>query len=263
MCDAKFGVVVAVNDDEVLKGNLKRSSCIVDGATEIFEVRGAESASIAYNKGLEHFINKDYVIFAHQDVYLPIDWLCQLKNSIDVLSSEKQKWGVIGVFGKDTNGQAHGQLWDSGMGRELGAAFGHPIEVSSIDEVVIVINNNALLNFDERLIGFHLYGADISTTARQQGYGTYVVNAPIIHNSKPIVSLGGDYAIAHKFIQRKWQSKLPIHAVCGKVTKWSIEYKRIRYGLAVRRFFGRLRKPTNSHLDPREIAQNLGYEKSR
>ncbi len=253
-----LGIVVAVSDDSVLNNNLLRSKTHQRSLVPIFEVRGALSASLAYNEGLTFFSNKKAIIFVHQDVYLPEAWIDNLLLQIQTL--KPSAWGVLGVFGKNKQGMEIGQVWDSGLNRELGKRFRTPTPVETLDELLLVVNNEKELKFDPELPGFHLYGTDICAISRSSGLENYAIYAPVVHNSKRVNSLGGSYAKAYGYMRKKWRSQLPLYAVCSKITFLSVEYHRIRFGLAYRRVLGLLPIRKNSSKNPKTIAKSMGYE---
>ena len=145
-----INIVAAVNDEIVLNENLKRSPLLANGTIPLLELRNQQSASKAYNVGLDA-TSHEILVFAHQDVYLHAPWLDNLLAAISTLERQQPRWGVIGLFGVTATGQAVGHVWSSGIGRELGAAFAAPIEAVSIDEMVIVLRRASGLRFDESL----------------------------------------------------------------------------------------------------------------
>jgi hypothetical protein len=255
-----LGIVAAVSNEKILKENLRQSPLIKNDCTPLLEIRGAKSASEAYNQDLRYFCTADLIIYAHQDVYIPESWYDNLAKALDQLEQQQKKWAVLGVFGKTKQGKAVGRLWDSGLGIELGMKYFTPTRVDALDELLIIINPKAGLNFDEKLTGFHLFGADICASARSLGYQCYAIHAPVIHNSKRIQSLGGDYSRAYRYLQKKWRRELPLNAICSNITPWGIEYMRIRFSLAYRRYLGLLPNRIAGLDNAKSIAKKLGYE---
>lgn len=253
-----LAIVVAVSDEDVLRDNLLRSTACKHSMLPIHQIRNARSASVAYNQGINQFKDKKAIIFVHQDVYLPEPWLETMISQIQQIKSTD--WGVLGVFGKSSAGKQIGQLWDSGLGKELGETFVSPSPVETLDELLIIVNIEKNLAFDEKLPGFHLFGTDICATSNKAGLTNYAINAPVVHNSKRVHSLGGLYAQAYRYMKKKWKSELPLYAVCSKITPYGIEYQRIRFGLAYRRFFGLLPARENSDKNPKSIAKTMSYE---
>lgn len=256
----KIAVVAAVSDEKILRENLLRSSLFSTENIPFFSVSEAPSAGIAYNQGLKHFSTFDIVILVHQDVYIPKNWMSQLQMWLDELDEKKKEWGVLGVYGKASNNEGIGRVWDTGLSAELGSSFDQIFETESLDELLLIVNCKNNLFFDENLDGFHLFAIDFCESARAAGKPSYVIHAPVIHNSKRIRSLGGSYYKAYRYLQKKWRDKLPLYSVCSPITKWGIRYQRMRLGLARRRIFGRLPLIEVGSLDPVIKARELGYE---
>ncbi|RBP52940.1 glycosyltransferase [Arenicella xantha] len=255
-----IAVVAAVSDSDILNSNLLRSPIFSQIDTPRYFVTGANSAAEAYNQGLEQFADKDVLILVHQDVYLPRNWYQHLVDALEELADRKVDWGVLGVFGKTSHGDNAGRVWDSGLDRELGEAFTTPVEVETLDELLLIVKPQDRLAFDTDLVGFHLFASDYCATMRSKGKHSYAIHAPVIHNSKRTQSLGGDYAVAYRYLQKKWHNELPLHAVCGAITKWGIQYKRIRFGLAYRRILKLIPNQAAGSKNPIELARQLGYE---
>ena len=256
-----LAVVAAVNDRAILQANLAASPLLKKGDIGLIVEQGHKSAGAAYNAGMGR-ANADIVIFAHQDVYLPLGWERHLLGGIEKLKSRGCKWGVLGVYGIERTGEYAGRVWSSGLGRELGKHFDEPQEVVSIDELVIILLRASQVFFDMELPGFHLYGTDIVQTAVGRGLGAYVIHAPVIHNSKPVISLGKSYWLAYRYTQKKWARALPIPTCIMPITPTN--WQRWRYKISIiREKIRRAKQKTGRYDNPKEIAQRLGYEPFR
>lgn len=75
-----WSLVVACNSTVVLEVNLLRS-VEVKKALDIVVQKGAKSAAIAYNAGID-VCRSDLIVFAHQDIYLPEGWAEKLEKFI-------------------------------------------------------------------------------------------------------------------------------------------------------------------------------------
>lgn len=252
-------VVAAVNDECVLAANLAISPLLRDGVS-FYPMRAFNSASIAYNEGLE-MCSTRIVVFAHQDVYLPQPWLQQLHHAIKEIEARDPNWAVIGVFGVSGEGRHVGHCWSSGLNQVLGAPFDCPQQVVSIDELVIILNRSSGLRFDEKLPGFHLYGTDIVQTAISCGFGAYVVHAPVVHNSRPVKSLVGPYTAAYRYMQQKWKDVLPIPTTVVPVTQFAYPLFRTVLRKKVKNWLGLYQAPLYKQIEAGSaIAQRLGFE---
>jgi hypothetical protein len=178
------------------------------------------------------------VVFAHQDVYFPDGWFQSLARSIDALSSADPGWGVLGVYGVATSGEGAGFLYSTGLRSMVGRSLSMPVEVGSLDEVVMIIRRESGLRFDESLPGFHLYGTDICLEARRRGLRCYVVPGFCIHNSNGIAVLPVAFGQAVWYMRRKWKAQLPLRSPCILITWWSFPlWKHYLLG-GLRRIFG-------------------------
>lgn len=223
-------------------------------------MRGYPSAGLAFNAGLKQ-CEADIAVFAHQDVYLPLGWEVRLCQWMEMLTQASPRWGVLGVYGVRGDGEHVGHLWCSGAGTVLGRPLEMPTDVASLDEVILMVRNGNGVKFDDQLPGYHLYGTDIALQARASGQGAYVVDAPIIHNTRPLWYLPRPYWRAYRYMTRKWRDVLPVQTTCSCLSRWGWPAQAIRgryrflVGQArwVRQWGGRI-----ENLDL--LAEQLGFE---
>lgn len=211
-----WSLVVAANSDDLLHNNLLRLG-EADSAKEIVVQRNAVNIGKAYNAGLAE-CTADIVVFAHQDVYLPVGWTKNLNHAIGRLTQDDPNWGVAGVFGMTASGNGAGHVYSTGLRRFVGQQFDEPIPVRSLDEMVLILRRSAGLSFDERLPGFHLYGTDICLEAEDLGMRNYVVPCFALHNSCGIKWLPISYWRAYLYLRWKWRDRLPIQTPCTTIT---------------------------------------------
>ena len=177
-----WSLITASNDDTVLKTCLAASPCV--GQARDFQVmRGFASAGAAYNAGIRQSAG-DVLVFAHQDVYLPLEWNRHLAAAVSQLSQSDPNWAVLGVFGITRDSKPQGYMYCTGLQKVLGQSFSQPVPCASLDEVVLVLRRSAGVAFDERLSGFHFYGTDICLEAQQRGLSSYIIPAFCIHNTQ-------------------------------------------------------------------------------
>jgi len=214
-----FTIISAVNDSKVLESCLLRSPDVT-GLEKFFQ-RDFPSASSAYNRALDKATG-DIVIFVHQDVYLPPGWLQRLQWTIQQLETTDPQWGVLGVCGLTPQGELRSWVYSSGLGTVLGKQFPTPLQVRTLDEVILVIRRASGLHFDERLPGFHMYGTDICLEAEKLGMHNYAVPCFLYHNSNGIKNLPWAFWQACLHVRRKWWSRLPVRSPCTVVTRWPV-----------------------------------------
>jgi hypothetical protein len=251
----RLHIVAAVNDEEILANNLARSPLVASGQVPLSCYRGAPSASVAYNRGIDES-SAPIIVFAHQDVFLPEGWENRLARAITEIELHDPDWAVIGAFGVDLNGQYFGHVWCSGTGRRLGGRFGAPRETVSIDELLIVLRRDSGLRFDEGLPSFHLYGTDIVQMGRAAGRKSYVADLAVIHNSRPVRTYRGGYAEAWRYMQHKWRDSLPIMTLTVPITRTALPLLRAQFGLW-RTFPQRKAKAMDPRVDPRTLVAQL------
>lgn len=212
-----WSLVVACSSTAVLEANLL-GSVEVRKAVDIAVQKGSKSTAIAYNAGMDA-CRSDLIVFAHQDIYLPKGWAQHFEKSVDQLSEGDPNWGVVGIYGITNSGLGVGYTYSTGLGRFVGRPFSHPIEVRTLDEIILIIRRSRGLRFDESLPGFHLYGTDICLQAEERGMKNYVIPCFALHNSCGIRWLPWGFWRAYLYLRRKWWNRLPIITPCITITK--------------------------------------------
>ncbi len=213
----KWALIVAVNDDRVLKNTLLRSPDI-DSRCQIILKRGFKSASEAYNAAISEASGR-VLVFAHQDVYLPSGWLDKLLVTLRRLEVLDPAWGVLGVYGVANSGQGAGHVYATGLDRMLGDQFEGVIETTSLDEMLLITRGGSGVFFDEHLPGFHLYGTDVCLEARAKGLKSYIISALCIHNSNGKRVLPLAFWKSYLYMRKKWWKQLPIETCCAAISK--------------------------------------------
>lgn len=254
----RFAAAAAVNDHQVLRQCLAASPDLAGGAVRLRTYEGYRSAPAAYNRALDE-AEAEILMLVHQDVYLPAGYFDRLSARLRQLDEIAPDWAVAGVVGADSGGVLHGRVWSTGSGIVIGGEGPLPARVEAIDEMIILIRTSAGLRFDEGLPGYHLYAADIIQIAASQGRSTWVVDAPAVHHSRPVINLGGGYKQAWYYMRRKWRDRLPIRTLVCPITTSPLKVieKDIRIRIKHR---GRARRGTFAAEDPAQIARRLGFE---
>lgn len=235
-------------------------SCLLNSleselATEVILQRGHKSAATAYNQAIDN-AGTDILVFAHQDVFLPMGWVDSLERTLDSLAKQDSSWAVAGVWGLTPDGDAKGYLYCGATGRILGEPFNAGVEVQSLDEVLLIVRRSSGVRFDERLEGFHMYGTDICLSAKARGLKSYAVSLFCVHNTNGYNLLPLDFWHAYFFMRRKWKSELPIVTSCTKITTWC--WPMIWWNAdRIANLFLKRHKPGRRVDDPSLIYQNL------
>lgn len=208
---------VAANNREMLEANFLASPCFQTGHPyQILVQEGYASASKAYNDAFEKSRN-DLIVFAHQDVIFPDEWLAQLEKALRYLDINDPDWGVLGCYGQTLDQGAHGYVYSPGPGF-IGAPFENPAEVQTLDEIVLIVRKSSGLRFDDTLPSFHLYGTDICMRASQLGRRSYAIPALCVHNSLHYLVLPEEFYACYKHVRRVWKASLPIQTPCIRIT---------------------------------------------
>ncbi len=213
-------MIVASNNDRTLRSNLLASPVIGDQC-QVIAKQGFASAGKAYNAGISEAAH-ELLVFAHQDVILPPGWTSDLDRAVAALAEADPGWGVLGVAGVESTRRQEfrGYCYSTGLQTILGQPFPKPVEVVSLDEIVLVLRRSSGLKFDEQLPGFHLYGTDICLEAKRLGMRSYVASAFCIHNTNGIQYFPQDFWRGYFYLRNKWPGELPIHTCCTTITKW-------------------------------------------
>ena len=196
-----ISVVCVYNDRDKLERRLSsslraqtaRHQCIVVDNTD----SRFPSAAAALNWAARGAAG-DWLLFVHQDVaLLSNEWLDKAEGML----RRYQPAGWTGVVGMTDAGELRGFLLD--RARVLGRPFGAPVEVQTLDEVVLMHRRDAGHSryFDEGLTGWHAYGVDACCRARQVGHKNYVISLPVWHDSQSTNRQGLEDA--HAYVWRK------------------------------------------------------------
>lgn len=253
---SRLSIVVASNDQECLQRNLMASELIARHDVPVHVERGAPSAAIAYNRGLDA-TSGDYVIFAHQDVWFPPGWQAGLAAAIAALDAQDPDWALLAPFGMSPEGEHRGDVWSTSQSARVGRPVTEPLSVQSFDELVIVLRRSSGVRFDEGLPLYHLYGTDIVQIARAAGRGAYVAHLPLVHNDGFHARLGADFGAGYHYVRRKWKAALPLRTPVVKI-RWhglDLALYRLRAARSIKR---RHAMAGDAGADPRVYARVCG-----
>jgi hypothetical protein len=212
----EWSVISAVNNEAVLRSCLL-SSPDIQSASEVILQTGYHSAAAAYNAGIAK-ATSDVLVLVHQDVYLPAGWIAKVQGALASLARKDPQWAVAGVWGGKSGGNFTGHLYCAGLMRVLGKPSEDVREVTSLDEVLLILRKSSGVCFDERLRGFHMYGTDICLEAKARGLKSYAISAFCVHNTNGYRLLPLDFWKSYLFLRRKWRSELPIATSCTNIT---------------------------------------------
>lgn len=194
----KYGIFSCVNDFEKfrnLENSLPKKSNFslfsIDNVNNFFTIPAALNRAINISRA-------KILIFVHQDVIFPENWINLVDRQIGKIEAIDPLWGVIGIIGVKKNGTFAGHIIDPHANRILGNL---PCQVKTLDEVCLIIRRKSGLFFDETLGGFHFYGADICLQAETMGMKCYAIKAPLTHLS------GGKFDASFREMGLKFREK--------------------------------------------------------
>jgi hypothetical protein len=259
----QLAVIAAINREDILARDLMASPLLAAPQVEQFFCRGAQNIGEAYHQGTEA-TTAEYMIFAHQDVYFPEGWHIHLQTAVDALADRDENWAVLGCYGVTEEGAKAGHVWSSGMQKELKTDFQSPLKVNSLDELVLVVRRSSGIRFDRALPHFHLYGTDIVQTAKKAGFGSFVIEAPVIHNSDQLFRLDKGYRQAYTYMCNKWRVDPPIRTLTGPIGGDTKKLRKINSEINRRTMMRYLRTtlrrgPNRGVKDPAALADRLGF----
>jgi glycosyltransferase involved in cell wall biosynthesis len=249
--------VVAVNDDKILQRNLLSSPLFASNDKyQVIERQGYPSAAIAYNDAIEK-AKSDIIVFVHQDVYFPDNWLDELARTLKYLEDTNPSWGVLGCFGssKDRPGGV-GRVYTTGLGLH-GNHIHKPEVIETVDEIVIVIRKSSGLRFDPFLPHFHLYGTDICMSAREKGMACYAIPTFCIHNANINMNLPKEFFECYHHIKKRWKQFLPIYTSCIIISRFNTDVNIRKIESVYRRLSGKVATAQYRVEDPKTLLDNL------
>lgn len=217
MRDAAHGisVVCVYNDPDVRRECLDRSLTNaapdidvdlipVDNTTHAFSSAGA---ALNYGVGLARY---PVVVLVHQDVYLH-----SVRRLIEVgVAFEDPSWGLLGANGVTRQGESIGRLRD--RVQLIGTAAPTPVEVDSLDEVLILAPRRLLLEHplsEDPDLAWHAYAVEYGLRLRTLGFRVGAVDCAITHNSLTVNLARLD--VAHRRVAELYPTLSPVHTTCG------------------------------------------------
>lgn len=218
--------VSTVNNRKIFERNFLASPCLTENHRyQIIVQEGFSSAAKAYNDAIQRSTN-DLIVFAHQDMVFPRNWVEDLERAVEILDQFDPHWGVLGCYGETLDDRGRGHVFSSGL--MLGASFDRPAAVQTLDEIVLIIRKSTQLRFDERLPHFHFYGAEICMAAAKAGRTNYAISAFSVHNSQMNLVLPKEFYESYRVFKKIWRAYLPIQTTCIRVTDSDIPMYRKR-----------------------------------
>jgi hypothetical protein len=248
-------VVSRSGNPSIFTQNVAVSPCLKELRSDRLIIQeGFSSAATAYNDAMEK-AKTDLIVFAHQDVYFPDQWMADLDRSLKMLEKSDPGWGVLGCAGAKHPRKWAGYLYSEGLGI-IGAPFERPVPVDTLDEFILIVRKSSGLRFDEVIPHFHFYGTDICMAARERKKSCYAISAFTVHNTS-YGPLAPEFYECYWHVRRKWSKFLPIKTPCIRIT-WlndDLIYRRFKH--ACLSLLGKGMKPLPRLEDPRSVLQSV------
>ena len=212
--------VCCVSNMSVLEQRLLASPCLADGQERLTAYFNADSAASAFNSAMQSAESNAWLVWVHQDVYLPRSWALDFKRRLAQAAQTFENLAVVGVYGLQgaaPHARRAGHVLDRGVVLRESAAL--PCLVDSLDELLFAVRVDSGLNLDPRL-GFDFYATDLVLQAKDRGLQAAVVDAYCEHWSGT-PSFGhipqatqARIALNGSRFETKWAAKLPISTPC-------------------------------------------------
>ena len=218
--------VSAVSRLDVLRDALLASPCLQPGGHPLVLRWNAASAAEALNPVLDARPPQRWVVWVHQDVWLPPGWD---ERFVAALALARSRWGdalwVAGVYGLQGAGRharRAGHVRDRGQWLHEPAEL--PCRVDSLDELLLAVRSDAPLRADPAL-GFDFYATDLVLQAQQAGACAAVLDAPCEHRSDTPRDGPMPRSLVQRIkhngavFERKWAHRLPVSTPCFEIAQ--------------------------------------------
>ncbi|MBI2769646.1 MAG: hypothetical protein HYX47_08490 [Burkholderiales bacterium] len=211
--------VTSVSRLDVLAARLCESPCVKTGGCPLVAYHNVRSAADAFNaarKGLSQQRPGTWLVWVHQDVYLPEGWDAKFLAALQQAQSRMPALAVAGVYGVAGSGAGFtraGHVLD--RGNLLREAPPLPQEVDSLDELLFAVSADSELTLDPAM-GFDFYGTDVVLQAQAAGLQAAVVDAYCEHWSDTPSGPEIPATMAQRIVRNgrafeaKWAHRFPV-----------------------------------------------------
>jgi hypothetical protein len=227
----RLSFVACANSLEVLSQRLLASPCLHQGGYPLalyFNIPCAAdgfNAAVAAVSATSAATPADWLIWVHQDVFLPAGWHSQFAHALAGAIHQFPKLAVAGVYGIANAGakaQRAGHVLDRGTILQEPAQL--PCLVDSLDELLFAVRVDSGLRLDPKL-GFDFYATDLVLQAQTQGWQCAVVDAFCEHWSDTPASgaipptVVKRIKVSADIFEHKWAQQLPITTPCFHIDR--------------------------------------------
>ena len=227
----KLSFVTCASNLQVLGERLLASPCLQRAGIPLAAYFNAASAAHGFNAAMAAAQNEptdrpsqnSWLVWVHQDVYLPHGWDTVFTQALTVALQRFPKLavaGVYGVIGAGSNARRAGHVLDRGT--LLREPEPLPCLVDSLDELLFAVRIDSGLKLD-RALGFDFYATDLVLQAQAQGWQCAVVDAYCEHWSGTPASGDLPDAVVKRVLtngtvfEQKWHHRLPVTTPCFEI----------------------------------------------
>lgn len=221
----RLSLVTCVSRIDVLAQRLAQSPCLQKGGLPWTAHFNCAAAAQAFNQQLRADTTVDWLVWVHQDVFLPPGWEQQFRQALAQATAQWPNLAVAGVYGVQGAGEQMrraGHLLDRGLLLREPAAL--PCLVDSLDELLVAVRVSSGLQMDPAM-GFDFYATDLVLQAQQAGWCAAAVDAYCEHwSDTPASGEMPAHLIArvktngHVF-ESKWAHRLPVTTPCFNIKR--------------------------------------------
>lgn len=215
--------VTCATDPAVLHRYVLASPCLCAGKYGHTVYLRAPSAGAAFNRELLLQRQAPWLVWVHQDVYLPAGWDTRFIAALAEAQRRFPRLAVVGVYGIAGAGEQArraGKVLDRGV--LLDEPTPLPCLVDSIDELLFAVRTDSGLMLDPAL-GFDFYGTDLALQAQARGGQVAVVDAFCEHWAQTPREAGFSPALLERIaasgvvFEQKWAHRLPVETPCFSI----------------------------------------------
>lgn len=220
---SRLALVTSVSRMDVFADCLAKSPCLQAGAWPWMACFNSRSAAAAFNAALDARLASGWLVWAHQDVFLPAGWTTMFERELDQACAKWSELAVVGVYGVQGAGARAiraGHVLD--RGRLLKEPATLPCLVDSLDELLIAVRVESGLRMDPS-IGFDFYATDLVLQAQESGFCAAVLDSFCEHWSDTPSSGAMHQSLIDRVkrngdaFEKKWAHRLPVQTPCFSI----------------------------------------------
>lgn len=199
-----ISVIVPMNNPKQFDLNIIRSGGLHEIGAQLIPIDAAPNASAALDRG-KGYCNNRWILFCHQDVYVPAGSgyiLSEIISSIPEHEWNNTLIGFAGISGTEYAGLV--------IDRQHRYDYPRSSAGTSLDEFAILLTADSLHKIDPDF-GWHGWGTDMCIVAQKMGYKVHIERVPFFHNSLTVNGATSVFNSSIEMLKKK-------HAGYGKLT---------------------------------------------